>query len=103
MLATLEREGWHVVPSAKAVELTMNRDGIREFAARELGLTTSRYIFAETREQAMAADVGLPAVVKPVMSSSGKGQSVARTPDELGTAFDYAVVNMCGDRPRVIV
>jgi phosphoribosylglycinamide formyltransferase 2 len=103
MLATLEQEGWHVVPSAKAVQLTMNRDGIRDFAARELGLTTSRYIFAETRDEAMAANVGLPAVVKPVMSSSGKGQSVARTEDELGTAFDYAVANMRGDRPRVIV
>jgi phosphoribosylglycinamide formyltransferase 2 len=103
MLATLEQEGWHVVPSAKAVQLTMNRDGIRDFAARELGLTTSRYIFAETREEAMAAGVGLPAVVKPVMSSSGKGQSVARTEAELGTAFDYAVANMRGDRPRVIV
>ena len=103
MLAELEREGWHVVPSAKAVQLTMNRDGIRDFAAKELGLTTSRYIFAETREQAIAAGVGLPAVVKPVMSSSGKGQSVARTEAELGTAFDYAVANMRGDRPRVIV
>ena len=103
MLATLEREGWHVVPSAKAVQLTMNRDGIRDFAANELGLTTSRYIFAETREEAMAAGVGLPAVVKPVMSSSGKGQSVARSTEELGTAFDYAVANMRGDRPRVIV
>ena len=103
MLAELEGEGWHVVPSAKAVQLTMNRDGIRDFAAKELGLTTSRYIFAETREQAIAAGVGLPAVVKPVMSSSGKGQSVARTEAELGTAFDYAVANMRGDRPRVIV
>ena len=103
MLATLEQEGWHVVPSAKAVQLTMNRDGIRDFAARELGLTTSRYIFAETREQAMAADVGLPAVVKPVMSSSGKGQSVAPSVADLGTAFDYAVANMRGDRQRVIV
>ncbi|WP_324806302.1 formate-dependent phosphoribosylglycinamide formyltransferase [Sphingomonas sp. LY29] len=103
MLGELEQEGWHIVPSARAVQLTMNRDGIREFAARELGLTTSRYIFAETREEAMAADVGLPAVVKPVMSSSGKGQSVARTVEELGTAFDYAVANMRGDRARVIV
>ena len=103
MLATLEGEGWHIVPSAKAVQLTMNRDGIRDFAAKELGLTTSRYIFAETREEAIAAGVGLPAVVKPVMSSSGKGQSVARTEAELGTAFDYAVANMRGDRPRVIV
>jgi phosphoribosylglycinamide formyltransferase 2 len=104
-LGQLEQEGWHVVPSAKAVQLTMNRDGIRDFAAEELGLTTSRYIFAETREDAIsaAATVGLPAVVKPVMSSSGKGQSVARTEEELGTAFDYAVANMRGDRPRVIV
>ncbi len=104
-LAELEREGWHVVPSAKAVQLTMNRDGIRDFAAKELGLTTSRYLFAETREEAIAAaaTIGLPAVVKPVMSSSGKGQSVARSEDELGAAFDYAVANMRGDRPRVIV
>jgi len=104
-LGELEREGWHIVPSAKAVQLTMNRDGIRDFAAMELGLTTSRYLFAETREEAIAAavSVGLPAVVKPVMSSSGKGQSVARTEEELGTAFDYAVANMRGDRPRVIV
>ena len=104
-LGELEREGWHVVPSAKAVQLTMNRDGIRDFAAKELGLTTSRYQFAETREEAIAAaaTVGLPAVVKPVMSSSGKGQSVARNEEELGSAFDYAVANMRGDRPRVIV
>jgi phosphoribosylglycinamide formyltransferase 2 len=104
-LAELEREGWHIVPSAKAVQLTMNRDGIRDFAAKELGLTTSRYLFAETRDEATAAAaiVGLPVVVKPVMSSSGKGQSVARTEDELGNAFDYAVANMRGDRPRVIV
>ena len=104
-LAELENEGWHVVPSAKAVQLTMNRDGIRDFAAEELGLTTSRYLFAETRADAIsaAATIGLPAVVKPVMSSSGKGQSVARTKEKLGTAFDYAVANMRGDRPRVII
>jgi phosphoribosylglycinamide formyltransferase 2 len=104
-LAELEREGWHIVPSAKAVQLTMNRDGIRDFAAKELGLTTSRYLFAETRDEANAAasTIGLPAVVKPVMSSSGKGQSVARSVEELATAFDYAVANMRGDRPRVIV
>lgn len=103
MLGELEAEGWRIVPSARAVQLTMNRDGIRDLAADDLGLTTSKYIFAETREQAIAAGVGLPAVVKPVMSSSGKGQSVARTTEELGTAFDYAVANMRGDRPRVIV
>jgi phosphoribosylglycinamide formyltransferase 2 len=104
-LGELEREGWNIVPSARAVQLTMNRDGIRDFAAKQLGLTTSRYLFAETRDEAIAAagTVGLPVVVKPVMSSSGKGQSVARTEDELGDAFDYAVANMRGDRPRVIV
>ena len=104
-LAALESEGWRVVPSAKAVQLTMNRDGIRDFAAQELGLTTSKYRFAESREEAVAAAeaVGLPCVVKPVMSSSGKGQSVAGTAEELGIAWDYAVANMRGDRPRVIV
>ncbi len=104
-LAKLELDGWCVAPSAKAVQLTMNRDGIREFAASELGLTTSRYVFAESREQAIAAaaEVGLPCVVKPVMSSSGKGQTLAKTSDEVGAAWDYAVANMRGDRPRVIV
>ena len=104
-LADLEREGWRIVPSANAVQLTMNRDGIRDFAATELGLVTSRYLFAESRDEAVAAasTVGLPCVVKPVMSSSGKGQSVAKTADEIGTAWDYAVANMRGDRPRVIV
>ncbi|MDQ3246620.1 MAG: formate-dependent phosphoribosylglycinamide formyltransferase [Pseudomonadota bacterium] len=105
VLVQLEQEGWRVVPSAKAVQLTMNRDGIRDFAARELALITSRYRFAESREEAIAAvaEVGLPCVVKPVMSSSGKGQSTARTKEELGHAWDYAVANMRGDRPRVIV
>jgi phosphoribosylglycinamide formyltransferase 2 len=104
-LAALEVEGWRVAPSAKAVQLTMNRDGIRDFAANELGLATSKYRFAESREEAVAAagDVGLPCVVKPVMSSSGKGQSTAKTPEEVGAAWDYAVANMRGDRPRVIV
>ena len=104
-LAELEREGWHVAPSAKAVQLTMNRDGIRDFAAREIGLVTSNYRFAESREEAIAAatEVGLPCVIKPVMSSSGKGQSTARTIEDVGTAWDYAVEKMRGDRPRIIV
>jgi phosphoribosylglycinamide formyltransferase 2 len=104
-LAELENEGWRVAPSAKAVQLTMNRDGIREFAARELGLVTSKYRFAESREEALsgAEDVGLPCVIKPVMSSSGKGQSIARTAEEVGAAWEYAVEKMRGDRPRVIV
>jgi phosphoribosylglycinamide formyltransferase 2 len=104
-LAALEAEGWRVAPSAKAVQLTMNRDGIRDFAAKVLGLTTSKYRFAESRAEALAAAqaVGLPCVIKPVMSSSGKGQSTAGTPDEVEQAWDYAVANMRGDRPRVIV
>lgn len=105
MLGVLEGEGWHVVPSAKAVQLTMNRDGIRDFAAEELGLTTSRYLFVESRDEAIAAGatIGFPCVVKPVMSSSGKGQSVALDEGELGAAWDYAVANMRGDRARAIV
>ena len=105
MLATLEGEGWRVAPSARAVQLTMNRDGIREFAARELNLITSRYKFAESRDEAIAAvaEVGLPCVVKPVMSSSGKGQTTAKSAEDVGAAWDYAVANMRGDRPRVIV
>lgn len=104
-LAELEAEGWRVVPSAKAVQLTMNRDGIREFAARELGLVTSKYRFAESRQEALEAaeEVGFPCVIKPVMSSSGKGQSIAKNLDEVGACWDYAVEKMRGDRPRVIV
>jgi phosphoribosylglycinamide formyltransferase 2 len=104
-LAALEGEGWTVVPSAKAAQLTLNRDGIRRFAAEQLGLTTSLYRFAETEDEALAAAeaVGLPCVIKPVMSSSGKGQSTASTPDEVRAAFAYAIDKMRGDRPRVIV
>ena len=104
-LAALESDGWRVAPSAKAVQLTMNRDGIREFAARELGLATSLYVFAESRDEAIAAagQVGLPCVIKPVMSSSGKGQSIARSDEEVAEAWDYAVARMRGDRRQVIV
>lgn len=104
-LAMLETEGWKVVPSAKAAQLTMNRDGIRRFAAEELGLTTSRYRFAETEAEALAAaeHVGFPCVIKPVMSSSGKGQSTASTPEEVRAGFAYAIDKMRGDRPMAIV
>jgi phosphoribosylglycinamide formyltransferase 2 len=104
-LSELEQEGWRVAPSAKAVQLNMNRDGIRDFAARALGLVTSKYRFAESREEAVSAarEIGLPCIVKPVMSSSGKGQSTAEETEEVGAAWDYAVAKMRGDRPRVIV
>ena len=105
MLAELEAEGWRVAPSAKAVQLTMNRDGIRDFAASQLGLVTSKYRFAETREEAIAAasELGVSCVIKPVMSSSGKGQTTVEKAEEVGAAWDDAVANMRGDRPRVIV
>jgi phosphoribosylglycinamide formyltransferase 2 len=104
-LEALEREGWRVVPSARAAAMTMNRDAIRSLAAETLGLRTSLYRFATSLEEvrAAAAHTGLPCVVKPVMSSSGKGQSTVRTGDELEQAWDHAVANMRGDRPRVIV
>jgi len=105
VLAELEAEGVNVVPSARATMMTMNRDGIREVAAVELGLRTSRYRYAETLEEvrAGAAHTGLPCVIKPVMSSSGKGQSTVRGEDGLEAAWNYAVANMRGDRARVIV
>ncbi len=105
VLADLEAEGFDVVPSARATQLTMNRDAIRDLAADELGLTTSRYRYAESFEEVEAAieHVGLPCVIKPVMSSSGKGQSKVETAEELRSAWDYAVANMRGDRARVIV
>jgi len=104
-LEALEAEGWRVVPSARAAAMTMNRDAIRSLAAEQLGLRTSRYRFAESLEEVRAAadHTGLPAVVKPVMSSSGKGQSTVRSAAELEAAWTYAVANMRGDRPRVIV
>ncbi len=105
VLADLEAQGFAVVPSARAAQLTMNRDAIRDLAASELGLTTSRYRYAENfgEVQAGAAYTGLPCVIKPVMSSSGKGQSKVDSEDELQAAWDYAVANMRGDRARVIV
>ncbi len=105
ILAEVEAEGFNVVPSARATQLTMNRDAIRDVAAQELGLTTSRYHYAESfaEVQAAADDIGLPLVIKPVMSSSGKGQSKVDSTDALEAAWNYAVDNMRGDRARVIV
>ncbi|QFT76024.1 formate-dependent phosphoribosylglycinamide formyltransferase [Erythrobacter sp. THAF29] len=105
VLANLESEGFNVVPSARAAQLTMNRDAIRDLAAQELGLVTSRYRYAESLEEVLegAQHTGLPCVIKPVMSSSGKGQSKVESEGELETAWNYAVSNMRGDRARVIV
>ena len=105
VLAELEAQGVVVVPSARATVMTMNRDRIRELAAVELGLRTSRYRYAESLEEveAGAAHTGFPCVVKPVMSSSGKGQSTVQDAAGLEAAWTYAVDNMRGDRRRVIV
>ncbi|WP_164116770.1 formate-dependent phosphoribosylglycinamide formyltransferase [Sphingorhabdus sp. Alg239-R122] len=105
ILADAEAEGCTIVPSALATQLTMNRDAIRDMAANELGLKTSRYAYAETAGQAEAAarDIGFPLVVKPVMSSSGKGQSVAKSAQDVKASFRYAADNMRGDRVKVIL
>lgn len=105
ILAQVEAAGIPVVPSARATMMTMNRDSIRELAAGTLGLRTSRYRFAESFEEvlAAAAHTGFPCVVKPVMSSSGKGQLTVGAAGDLRAAWDYAVANMRGDRARVIV
>ena len=105
ILAEVEAAGQNVVPSARATQMTMNRDGIRELAAQTLGLRTSRYRYAESLAEVLAAanHTGLPCVIKPVMSSSGKGQSTVRDTADLARAWDYAVANMRGDRAKVIV
>jgi len=104
VLADYEGRGFNVVPSAGAAQMTMNRDAIRDLASKELGLRTSSYRYAESREelQAAAKAVGVPLVVKPVMSSSGKGQSTVRDMGEIDGAWEYAAAGMRGDRQRVI-
>jgi len=104
-LLDLEAEGWRVIPTAKATHLTMDREGIRRLAANDLGLKTSPYQFASTQaeyEQAVK-QVGLPCVVKPVMSSSGKGQSLVKVAAEISQAWIYALESGRGNAPRVIV
>src|SRR5690625_1004290 len=92
VLVKLEEEGFHVIPTAFATRTTMNRKGIRHLAATELGLTTSPFRFAANHEEYLAAvaAVVLPCVVKPIMSSSGKGQSIIRTAEEVEAAWQYA-------------
>jgi phosphoribosylglycinamide formyltransferase 2 len=104
-LVALESEGWQVIPTARAARLTMNREGIRRLAAEELGLATSPYQFAETREQYLDAvkQIGLPCVVKPIMSSSGKGQSTVRTDADALLAWDYAQSGGRTGKGKVIV
>jgi len=104
-LVELEQEGMTVIPTARAAQLTMDREGIRRLAAEQLGLKTSPYRFAGTRAEhdAAVAAVGMPCVVKPVMSSSGKGQSVIRTAQDIGPAWEYAQQGGRAGGGRVIV
>lgn len=105
-LAEVERRGRStVIPTARATQLTMNREGIRRLAAEELNLPTSPYAFADSlaEVESALATIGFPAVVKPVMSSSGKGQSVVRGPEDVEKAWDYALAGGRVDLGRVIV
>lgn len=104
VLLDVEREGFEVIPSARAANLTMNRDRIRDVAVG-LGVRTARFAYAETAADLMreAEAIGFPVVIKPVMSSSGKGQSVANTAEDIQASWDYACAGMRGDRQKVIV
>lgn len=104
-LVRLEQEGWQVVPTARAAQLTMNREGIRRLAAETLGLATSPFVFADTFEAFVAGirQVGMPCVVKPIMSSSGKGQSVVRSEADWQASWDYAQSGGRAGGGRVIV
>lgn len=104
-LYDFEKEGIQVVPSARAVNFTMNRKAIRDLAAKELGLKTARYFYATSFDelQEAATKIGFPCVIKPLMSSSGKGQSVAKTPEDLRQCWDYAMNGCRGDIKEVII
>ncbi|MBL4608529.1 MAG: formate-dependent phosphoribosylglycinamide formyltransferase [Pseudomonadales bacterium] len=104
-LVALEKEGFGVAPSARATQLTMNREGIRRLVAEDLGIHTSPYRFADTQEEYLnaVAEIGLPCVVKPVMSSSGKGQSTLREEDQIHAAWAYAQSGGRAGQGRVIV
>lgn len=104
-LAELEQSGFHIIPTARATQLTMNREGIRRLAAETLGLTTSPYAFAQTLDEftQAIAEIGLPCVVKPIMSSSGKGQSLIKSQDEIHQAWLYAQQGGRAGKGKVIV
>ena len=104
-LYACEERGIQVVPSARAVNFTMNRKSIRDLAAEELGLKTAQYFYARSFDElkAAAARIGFPCVVKPLMSSSGKGQALVRTPDELEHAWEYGCSGSRGDIRELII
>ena len=104
-LIELEKEGYHVIPTANAAFLTMNREAIRRMAAEELGLPTARYKFADTHEEYLAAidEIGIPCVVKPIMSSSGHGQSTVKSEEDIEPAWTESQMGGRAGAGRVIV
>ena len=104
-LAEFEDRGYTVIPTAAATDYTMNRDRVRELAATQLGIRTARYAYANSLEelQKAAQKIGFPNVIKPVMSSSGKGQSIVKTPEELTHAWNYAIEGARGDTQKIII
>ena len=105
VLVELEKEGYHVTPTANAAWLTMNREGIRRLAAEQLGITTSRYKFASTEEEFVQAveEIGIPCVVKPIMSSSGHGQSTIKKAEDVSRSWQIAQEGGRAGAGRVIV
>lgn len=104
-LVELEQDGFRVIPTARAARLTMDREGIRRLAAEELGLPTAAYRFADSLEEleSAVAEIGLPCIIKPLMSSSGKGQSVCRRPEEVAGCWNAALEGARAKQMRVIV
>ena len=104
-LLELEQEGVNIVPTARATKLTMDREGIRLLAAETLKLPTSPYIFTDNKTEYLAAvaEIGIPCVIKPVMSSSGKGQSIIREEDDIDQAWDYAQEGGRAGAGRIII
>ena len=104
-LVELEQEGYTIIPTARAARLTMNREGIRRLAAEELGIPTSPYRFAETEAEYKHAilDIGIPCVIKPIMSSSGRGQSTVRSEADVDTSWQYAQEGGRSGAGKVIV
>lgn len=104
-LSEFEQRGITVIPTAAATNYTMNRDRIRELAAKELGIRTAKYAYATSLEELsqVSATIGFPNVVKPVMSSSGKGQSIVKSPEAVVPAWEYAIEGARGDTQKIIV
>ncbi len=104
-LAELEQEGFQIIPSAKATQLTMNREGIRTLAAVDLGLKTSEYVFAQSKQDFLKGidKIGFPCIVKPIMSSSGKGQSLIKSAGDVDAAWDYAQEGGRAGKGKVII